>query len=131
MANSANNQFSISGFVATEPRIAQLTNSAVCRFALSIVRKETYNGETTRHSVLVNVEVWRKSADDSAALARITKGKLVQLDGFFKPHTYTDGDGAQHSTLILVAQKISDVEAQDEPEAKPKGKKAKTKAAAA
>ena len=53
----------------------------------------------------MNCEAWLKK-EDVDKLKTIEKGKLLTIEGFFKPEEWTDKDGKKHNKVVLVATKF-------------------------
>ena len=100
------NSVQISGFVC-KPEIHQFTSSAVCRFNLGINRYEKKGEQTITHTAYIPVEIWKASAAD---LESIVKGAKIQLNGWLKADSYTDGESQTRSRLIIAASAYSIIE---------------------
>ena len=96
------NSFKVSGYVGFSEEKA-FNNSSVCRFSLSISRKEKDSNNWT--SAFVNCEAWLKK-EDVDKLKTIEKGKLLTIEGFFKPEEWTNKDGKKHNKVVLIATKF-------------------------
>lgn len=99
------NNFTVSGFVGKDAEIRQFANASVARFSLAVGRQEKNGEETNRVSAFINMEAWRKNSN-TTDFGIITKGKLLTVEGFFKPEEWTDKDGVKHSRIIMVATKL-------------------------
>lgn len=97
------NSFAITGFVGKDADIRQFENASVARFAI-IVRRGEKDAQDSA-SAFLSVETWRKNADTSD-FNLIKKGKMITLEGFFKPEEWTDADGAKRNRVVLVATKV-------------------------
>lgn len=99
------NNFTVTGYIATDAEIHQFAESTKATFALSIGRRENKNGQEVWSSVLANVELWRKNSS-AQDLENLKKGRLVTVEGYFRPEQWTGKDGEQHSRLLLAANKV-------------------------
>ena len=96
------NSFKISGFVSFSEEKA-FNNSSVCRFSISVSRKEKDTDNWT--SAFLNAEAWVKN-EEVEKFATLQKGNRVTVEGFFKPEEWTDKDGKKHNRVILAATKF-------------------------
>ena len=78
-------------------------NSSVCRFSISVSRKEKDTDNWT--SAFLNAEAWVKN-EEVEKFATLQKGNRVTVEGFFKPEEWTDKDGKKHNRVTLVATKF-------------------------
>lgn len=100
----------VSGFVATEPKVSNFSETSVIRFALA-VRNRTTNkatGEITSQSSLITVEKWAKNTNLTSFDA-IRKGILVEVKGMLKPNEWTGNDGKHRSRIILGARSVMEI----------------------
>ena len=99
------NNFAVTGFVGQDAKINKFENNSVARFGLCIARTEKVNGEETRKSAFLNIEMWRKN-ENSASFDLLKKGNRITVEGYFKPEEY-EKDGAKHQIITFVATKVS------------------------
>ena len=98
------NSFAISGFVGKDADIRQFENASVARFAIVIRHGEKDSQDSA--SAFLSVETWRKN-DNTSDFNLIKKGKMITLEGFFKPEEWTDAEtGAKRNRVVLVATKV-------------------------
>ena len=98
------NSFAISGFVGKDADIRQFENASVARFAIVIRHGEKDSQDSA--SAFLSVETWRKN-DKTSDFNLIKKGKMITLEGFFKPEEWTDAEtGAKRNRVVLVATKV-------------------------
>ena len=98
------NSFAISGFVGKDADIRQFENTSVARFAIVIRHGEKDSQDSA--SAFLSVETWRKN-DNTSDFNLIKKGKMITLEGFFKPEEWTDAEtGAKRNRVVLVATKV-------------------------
>ena len=98
------NSFAISGFVGKDADIRQFENASVARFAIVIRHGEKDSQDSA--SAFLSVETWRKN-DNTSDFNLIKKGKMITLEGFFKPEEWTDAEtGAKRNRVVLVASKV-------------------------
>ena len=95
------NSFKISGFVSFSEEKA-FNNSSVCRFSISVSRKEKDTDNWT--SAFLNAEATNKWGEEK--FATLQKGNRVTVEGFFKPEEWTDKEGKKHNRVALVATKF-------------------------
>ena len=96
------NSFKITGFVSFSEEKA-FNNSSVCRFSISVSRKEKDSDNWT--SAFLNAEAWVKN-EEVGKFSTLQKGNRVTIEGFFKPEEWTDKDGKKHNRVTLVATKF-------------------------
>ena len=94
--------FTVSGFMGRDAEIRQFTNNSVARYPICIKRLEKNADKEETVSAFLNIESWRKNTE-IADFDVLKKGALVELDGFFKPEEWTDGEGVKHNRVVLVA----------------------------
>ena len=100
------NTFAISGFVGKDAEIRSFDKSSVARFSLAVSRGEKdKEGKTHYTSAFVGIEVWRKN-ENASTFDIIKKGEMLTCEGYFKPENWTSEDGAAHSRVIMVANKV-------------------------
>ena len=98
------NSFAISGFVGKDADIRQFENASVARFAIVIRHGEKDSQDSA--SAFLSVETWRKN-DNTSDFNLIKKGKMITLEGFFKPEEWNDAEtGAKRNRVVLVATKV-------------------------
>lgn len=98
------NSFAISGFVGKDADIRQFENASVARFAIVVRHGEKDSQDSA--SAFLSVETWRKN-DNTSDFNLIKKGKMITLEGFFKPEEWTDAEtGAKRNRVVLVATKV-------------------------
>ncbi|MCQ2082121.1 MAG: single-stranded DNA-binding protein [Lachnospiraceae bacterium] len=100
------NSFKISGYVGFAD-VKQFETSSVCRFSISVGRKE--KGKDDYTSAFLNMEAWRKN-DSKTDFSAIEKGNLIQVEGFFKPEEWEDKDGKKQNRVVLVATKYEHIQ---------------------
>ena len=81
---------------------SRLTDNSVARYSICIKRVEKNADKEEMVSAFLNIESWRKNTE-VADFDVLKKGALVELDGFFKPEEWTDGEGVKHNRVVLVA----------------------------
>jgi len=101
MKNFKNN-FKITGFVGYS-NIRKFQNTSVCRFSISVSQK---NQKDERTTAFLNIEAWRKNDTATEDFQLLEKGKLITLEGYFKPEEWTDESGEKHNKIIMVATKF-------------------------
>ena len=107
------NNFAVTGFVGKDAEIRQFTNASVARFSLAIARNEKNGEENSRISAFVNVEAWRKN-ENTESFDKLTKGRMLTVEGYFKPEEWSDQEGVKHSRVLLVATKFYEAPDKDE-----------------
>ena len=100
------NSFKISGFVSFSEEKA-FNNSSVCRFSISVSRKEKDTDNWT--SAFLNAEAWVKN-EEVEKFATLQKGNRVTVEGFFKPEEWTDKDGNKNNKIVMMISNLSLVE---------------------
>jgi len=108
------NNFCVSGFIVSDAKVMKFEKSSVARFGLAISRKEKTDKGETRVSAIQNVEAWKSNAAADEAFGILTKGKLIQVEGYFKPEEWTDNDGSRRNSVKWVATKFQEVTAEEE-----------------
>lgn len=96
------NSFKISGrvgFTAT----TEFNTSSVCRFSIAVSRKEKDSDDWT--TAFLNAEAWAKK-EDASKFSTLEKGKMVTVEGYFRPEEWTDKDGKKNNRVVLVATKF-------------------------
>jgi len=99
------NNFAVTGFVGKDAEIRQFTTASVARFSLAVARNEKNGEETNRVSAFINIEAWRKN-ENATSFDMLTKGKMLNVEGYFKPEEWTDKDGVKRQRVVLVATKF-------------------------
>ena len=121
------NKFQITGRIAQDVKVNQLTNSSVARFGIGINQKDKNDNW---HSAFLNFEAWRKN-DNTADFDLLKKGQRITVEGFFKADEYEkDGEKFQKVTLIATkweAVENEEKEPKEEPKEEPKKKNNKKK----
>ncbi len=97
------NSFKITGFVGFN-KVEEFTTSSVCRFSIAVHRTDKVSN--VRTSAFLYAEAWAKK-EDAEKFSTLTKGNLVDVEGFFKPEEWTDKDGKKNNRIVLVATKYS------------------------
>ena len=100
------NSFKVSGMVGFSEERA-FNTSSVCRFSLSISRKEKDNDNWT--SAFLNAQAWAKN-EDASKFSILSKGNLVTVEGYFKPEEWTDKDGNKNNKIVMMISNLSLVE---------------------
>lgn len=98
------NSFAVTGFVGKDADIRNFDNASVARFAIVVRRGEKDSEDSA--SAFLSVETWRKNPDLSD-FNLLKKGKMITLEGFFKPEEWTDAEsGQKRNRVTLVATKV-------------------------
>lgn len=126
------NSFAVTGFVGKDADIRNFDNASVARFAIVVRRGEKDSEDSA--SAFLSVETWRKNADLSD-FNLLKKGKMITLEGFFKPEEWTDAEsGTKRNRVTLVATKVyatpdvaEEPASAPEPESQPQKKSTKKK----
>ena len=109
------NSFAVTGFVGKDAEIRKFENASVARYSI-VVRHGEKDSENSA-SAFLSAETWRKN-EDTSTFDLIKKGKMITLEGFFKPEEWTDAEtGAKRNRITLVATKV--YATPDVPEEKP------------
>ena len=101
------NDFKITGRITADAKINKFQNTSVARFGIAVTHKETVNGEEKKTVAFLNIEAWRKN-EKTADFDSLKKGKLLTIDGWFKPEEY-EKDGAKHQVITLRALRWEEV----------------------
>lgn len=97
------NSFKISGYVGYS-NVDTFKNASVCRFSLAVSQTDENNKRT---SAFINAEAWKQNnMEDFSQFEILSKGKLVTIEGYFKPEEWLDEKRNTHSRLVLVANKF-------------------------
>lgn len=97
------NSFAVTGFIGKDAEIRTFENASVARYAIAIRR--TDKSEETASAFLF-VETWRKN-ENLEDFDTLKKGKMITLEGFFKPEEWTDSEtGSKRNRIVLVATKV-------------------------
>lgn len=108
------NNFAVTGFVATDAKKTQFQNATVARATISVSRQEKVGEETQRKSALLNIEAWRKN-ENAKEIDLLKKGTLLTIEGYFKPEEWEDtdtetGEVTKRSRVVFAATKIYEPE---------------------
>ena len=102
------NNFTVTGFVASDAQIRQFTTASVARFPLAVSRLETHGEETNRTTAYLNIEAWRKN-EHTESFDQLVKGARLTVAGYLRPDNWVDQQGTKHCRILFVATKISSV----------------------
>jgi single-strand DNA-binding protein len=104
MANDLN-QVRIDGRLVETPKVKQLESGA--RVAtLRIANNRYFKGkekEWNEKTGFFEVEAWNTLADSVSSL---NKGQPVHVEGALSQDQWTDGEGKQHSRVVIVSTKV-------------------------
>ena len=107
------NNFTVTGFVANNAEIRQLTTASVARFPLAVSRLETHGEDTNRVTAYLNIEAWRKNGH-TESFDLLVKSAQLTISGYFRPDCWIDQQGTKHCRILFIATKISEVAEKDE-----------------
>ena len=113
MANDLN-QVKIDGRLVDAPRVKQLDSGA--RVAtLKVANNRYFKGKEDpdwrEKTGFFEVEAWNALAD---SVANMAKGQPVHIEGALGQDQWTDGEGKQHSRIVIEAAKIEEREVKRE-----------------
>lgn len=98
------NSFAVSGFVGKDAETRTFENASVARFAIAVHRSEKDSSQSV--SAFLSVEAWRRN-DNLKDFELLTKGRMITVEGYFKPEEWTDKEsGEKRSRIILTATKV-------------------------
>lgn len=92
------------GRLTADPQLRYTSSGiAVVAFTLAVERKYK-NAAGEKITDFIDIEVWRKAAENCAKY--LHKGSLAAVDGSLQLKTYTDKNGSRHKAAVIVAEDI-------------------------
>ena len=102
---NAMNNFTVTGYVCKDAEVKNFEKAAIARFGIILKYTERKGNETTTVSSIISLETWIKK-DDTATLELLKKGKMITVEGFFKPENYIK-DNKSVTVLKNIVTKVT------------------------
>ena len=105
MVFSQNNTVIIEGNLTRDPELKETPKGTqVCNFCVASNRFYTVDDESRKEVSFFDVEAWSALAETCEK--NLSKGKGVKVIGKLRQDRWTDGEGAAHSRIKIVADYI-------------------------
>lgn len=98
------NKVILIGNLGKDPQVVKTETFHKAFFSLAVTHKYKQEGETKQQTLWVNINVFGSLAEIAGKYLK--KGSKVCIEGKLQQNKYTDKNGKEHDTLIVVGHSL-------------------------